>query len=436
MRIYLRNILRGSLALLARLTIWRFSPGVVGVTGSVGKTSAKIAIAAVLRSGRRVRAARGNLNNDFGLPLTILGDWSERDAVLVSREGSRGHLFRKSWFWCRVLCGSVVRLIFYPKKSYPEILVLEYGADKPGDIKYLLSIARPSVAVITAVGTIPVHVEFYSGQEEVAREKARLIEALPAAGFAVLNHDDNTVMRLQERTRAHVTTFGFEKGSEVILTRFEHRIIDGRPVGVSFKIEHIKSFVPVRIDGVFGRAHAYAAGAATAVGLIFGMNLVAISESLQHYVSAPGRMDLKKSVRDSYLLNDSYNASPLSMRAALATLRDLPGKRKIAILGDMLEVGKYAIDAHREVGRFAEKCADILITVGPRGKFIAEAAMRAGMHRDKVMSFDEAEEVIPMIDEELRTGDLVLVKGSHAMLLDQIAKAIDVENDIPTAIPA
>jgi len=318
------------------------------------------------------------------------------------------------------------RFLFLPKRAYPEILVLEYGADKPGDLKELIAIAKPSVSVITAVGEVPVHVEFYANQQEVAREKARLIECLPSAGFAVLNFDDPTVMALKDRTRAHLTTFGFNKGAEVELARFEHRVVEGEPMGISVKIVHSGSFVPVRIEGVFGKAHAYAAGAATAVGLIFGMNLVSISEALKHYVPAPGRMELRRAVKEALLLDDSYNASPLSMRAALETLQDLPAKRRIAVLGDMLEIGSYAMQAHEALGRPVSESVDILITVGPRARFIADGAVRAGMEKEKVFRFDEAEEAIDTVHDLLRKGDLVLVKGSHAMHLEQIVESIKI----------
>ncbi|MBI2888982.1 MAG: UDP-N-acetylmuramoyl-tripeptide--D-alanyl-D-alanine ligase [Candidatus Liptonbacteria bacterium] len=419
-------MLRWKLKTLARLTLWRFEPDIVGVTGSVGKTSAKLAIAAVLGAARRVRAAPGNLNNDLGLPVAILGEWGDAAARLVSREAPPGQPVRKAFFWFRVLCGGMAQFLFLPKKKYPEILVLEYGADKPGDIKELLSIARPSVSVITAIGEVPVHVEFYANPGEVAREKARLIESLPAAGFAVLNHDDPAVMALKDQTRAHVCTYGFGDGAEVALARFEHKVFEGKPLGISFKIEHGGSFVPVRLDNAFGRAHAYAAGAAASVGLIFGMNLVTISEALKRYVPAEGRMDLHAGVKESCVLDDSYNASPLSMRSALETLRDLPGTRRVAVLGDMLEIGSFAMQAHESAGRLAAKCADIIVTVGAHAKLIADAALHAGVPRDRIMSFDTAEDAANPVHNLIQKGDLVLVKGSHAMHLEEVVGEIKV----------
>lgn len=429
------KILRKILRRLARWTIWRYRPAVIGVTGSAGKTSTKLAIKAVLERDRRVRAASGNLNSDLGMPLTILGDWSEEDLALVSRATPRGtKTLAKMGFWIKVIVSSIWRIAFASARDYPEILILEYGADRPGDIKYLLSIARPNISVITAIGDIPVHVEFYAGPEEVAREKGRLIEYLPSGGFAILNADDDIVMNLQSRTRARVMTFGFDKNAEVRISRFENKVHNGLPVGISFKLEHGSAIVPVRIDNVFGRAHAYAAGAAAAIGLVFGMNLVTISEALAAYAPPAARMQLVSGIKYTQVIDDSYNASLIAMRSALETLAALPAKRKVAVLGDMLEIGKYTPEAHEAVGRLAAQDADVLFTVGPRAKFIAEAARAAGMKRAMIFSFDTAEEARKPVQDFIKRGDLILVKGSHSMHMDTIVEEIK-EVPVPMAMP-
>jgi UDP-N-acetylmuramoyl-tripeptide--D-alanyl-D-alanine ligase len=419
------TVLKKTLRKLARLMIWRYRPAIIGVTGSAGKTSAKLAIKAVLERDRRVRVSFGNLNSDLGLPLTILGDWSPEEFALVSRATPAGtKKIRKALFWMKVVFGSAWRIMFAHAGEYPEILILEYGADRPGDIKYLLSIARPNISVITAIGDIPVHVEYYGGPDEVAREKGRLIEYLPVGGFAILNGDDDVVMGLQSRTRARVMTFGFDKGVEVRISRFENKLKDGQLSGISFKLEHGSAVVPVRIDNVFGRAHAYAAGAAAAIGLAFGMNLVTISEALARYAPPESRMQLLPGIKYTSVIDDSYNASLIAMRSALETLAALPAKRKIAVLGDMLEIGKYTPEAHEMVGRLVAKDADVLFTVGPRAKFIAEAARGAGMKRAAIFSYDVVDEAITPIKNFIKKGDLVLVKGSHSMELHKIVDEI------------
>jgi UDP-N-acetylmuramoyl-tripeptide--D-alanyl-D-alanine ligase len=401
-------ILKRTLRVLARWTLRKYQPGIIGVTGSVGKTSTKEAIYCVLRNIRNVRMSGGNFNNEIGLPLAILGDYSKI-----------GGLF----FWCRVIGAAIFRLIV--RTDYPEILVLEYGADRPGDIKYLLDIAKPQIGVITAIGDIPAHVEFYSGPDAVAREKSKLVEALMAAGFAILNFDDEAVLDMKDRTRAHIITFGFGARSEVRVTNFENRSEQGRPAGISFKLEYAGSFVPVRLDDCFGKAQAYAAAAAAAAGLAFGMNLVKIAEALGYYQSPPHRQKILAGVKGSYIIDDSYNASPLSMHAAIDTVKSLKiDGRKIAVLGDMLEIGKYALDAHQEIGHRVAQVFDILFVIGPRAKFIADGAHENGLNKKNIFRFDTADNAKLKVQEIVKKGDLILVKASRALELDRIVEEI------------
>lgn len=403
----MKSLLRYILKILARATIQKYQPTVIGVTGSVGKTSTKEAIAATLGAIRRVRASYGNFNTEIGLPLTILGEWR-----------SAGGPF----FYLRVIFSSLARLVV--RAPYPELLVLEYAADRPGDIRYLLSIARPHIAVITAVGAVPVHVEFYPDIEGVAREKARLAEALPAAGFAILNSDDELVSALREKTRGHVTTFGFSPDAELRIANLEYRKERGRPVGISFKLVHGETFVPVRIPGTIGRPQAYAAAAAAAVGLIFGMHLGKIADALLYYQPPPHRGRLLPGGKGAIIIDDSYNASPLSMQEALVSLRELRGGRKIAVLGDMRELGKYSIPSHEALGKLAASALDALVTVGDHAKFIAETAHKAGLARRNIKSFATAEEARDEVLNLVRPGDIVLVKGSRAVKLEIIIEAL------------
>ncbi len=427
MKSALINALSWILKKIAQLTILKYRPGVIGVTGSVGKTSTKLAIAAVLGNERHVRFSPESHNTEIGFPLAIISEWSLRELELVSKTAPPGvRRPEKTLFWLKVICFGLWQLIVR-KKDYPEMLILEYGADRPGDLKKLIMIARPNLGVITAIGDIPVHVEFYSGPDEVAREKSRLVENLSSASFAILNHDDESVMNIKDRTRAHLITFGFTKGSDVRIVNFENRAeANGQPRGVAFKLEYGGSSVPVRLDGVFGRAQAYAAAAAAAVGAAFGVNLIKIAEALKNYKPAQGRMDLVAGIKSTWIIDDSYNASPLSMHVALDTLRSLPAKRKIAVLGDMLEIGQYAMQAHETIGNFLAPFVDLLVTVGPRAKFIAEGARANGFNRKKILSFDEAEDAEGKLEQILKPGDLVLFKASRAMHLEKLVEEVRV----------
>ncbi|MDE2001299.1 MAG: hypothetical protein KGI60_01880 [Patescibacteria group bacterium] len=396
--------------LIRRLAIWtirKYQPGVIAITGSVGKTSTKEAIFTVLSRHRSVRANRRNFNNELGVPLTILGDYANVGGA---------------WFWLKVIVSAIVRLLL-PLK-YPELLVLEYAVDKPGDMKYLVDIARPQIGVVTAIGDIPVHVEFFSGPEALAREKAKIVESLASTGFAVLNFDDETVYDMRDRTRAHIMTYGFGEGADVRISNYEVRMDGAMPAGISFKINYGGSFVPVRLDGCFGKAQAYAAAAGATLGIVFGLNLVKIAEALQSFQAPEGRGTILAGIKHSYIMDDAYNASPLSMHAAIDTLGRLEAKRKVAVLGDMLEIGKYTVEAHQSIGALVPEVFQILVTVGPRAKFIAESAQEKGMPAKAVFSFDTAEEAAPEVQKLIKKGDLILVKASHAIGLDTVIEEI------------
>ena len=407
----LLNILKYILRMLARATLARYSPGIVGITGSVGKTSTKEAVRTVLAAERTVRAPAKNFNNELGLPLAILGDWESAGGV---------------FFWLKVICVSIWRLIV-KSKEYPEVLVLEYAIDRPGDMKYLLEIARPHIGLFTAMGDVPVHVEFFTGPEAVMREKARLISQLPATGFAILNIDDPLVMEAKSQTRAQVMTFGFDEKADVRVTNFSNNF-DGKSGGISCKLTYGGSIVPVRIDRALGKAQAYSIGAAAVVGLIFGLNLVRIAEALSAYEAPAGRLKLVRGIRESFLIDDTYNAAPTAMHSALETLKSLNAKRKIAVLGDMLEIGKYTLEVHEGVGKLVKKIGiDMLLTVGIRGKLIAEAAIKEGMSDKAVFQFMDIYEATEFLEAKIQKGDLILVKGSQGVRLEKVVKELMAE---------
>ncbi|HTY39667.1 MAG TPA: UDP-N-acetylmuramoyl-tripeptide--D-alanyl-D-alanine ligase, partial [Candidatus Paceibacterota bacterium] len=371
MKAPLVKLLQALLKRLAQATMWRYRPGVVAITGSAGKTSAKLAIGAVLSAERSVRYARGNFNNELGVPLTILGDYEKIKGI---------------FFWPRVILRALWNLIV--TVDYPDILVLEYGVDHPGDMKYLISIASPNVSIVTGIGNIPPHVEFFKDPEALALEKVRIIECLPEAGYAILNADNELTMDYRDRTRANVLTFGFSKNANIQLSEFEYFFRGPDPQGIRFNISYGGTTVPIELDGAFGKPQAYAVGAAFGVGFIFGMTFTSMTSALRRYQPAEHRLNLEPGmIPGTYVIDDSYNASPLSMTAALETLDALPAKRRVAVLGDMLELGKYAVPAHEALGAQVAKAVNVLVTVGPRAKFVAESARKAGLKRANIYSF-------------------------------------------------
>ncbi len=405
------SLLKKKLKIIARLTLRKYNPGIVGITGNIGKTSAKEAVGAVLSSARRVRASSKNFNNELGLPLSIIGDWETVGGPL---------------FWVKVFLKSFTQLIVKNKK-YPEIIVLEYGVDRAGDMKYLLDIARPQIGVFTAMGDeMPVHIEFFSGLEAIVKEKTKLLSQLPTTGFGVLNIDDEKVMTAREYTRANVITFGFSEKADMRISAFSNYVSEDDG-GISFKLTYGGSVVPVKIEGGLGRAPAYSAAIGASIGLIFGMNLIKISEALSHFIPPNGRERVIRGIRRSIIIDDTYNASPSATKEALMTLKSLDAKRKIAVLGDMLELGKYTLEEHQSLGRMIPESADILITVGIRAKIIAESAEKAGFSKKKIFAFTNIHEAAMQLQQKVQRGDLILVKGSQGVRMERVVKEIMAE---------
>lgn len=416
MKIFLEKIWKRILLALVKLHIKKYKPFIIGITGSVGKTSTREAIKAVVGSQKRVRTAAGSLNNEFGFALTVFGDW---DKEYFGKGSSSG-------LWLRVFFAGLFGLLF--RKDKPEVYILEYGADHPDDIKKLVRAVKPNIAVVTAIGKLPVHVEFFSDPEAVAREKSRLIEALEPTDYAILNSDDDVVLDMKKKTKATVITFGFEEGAEARISNFSYKTDGNAPLGASFKLHYgPNSFVPVNVMGSLGQSQAYAAAAAAAVGVAMDINLVETSDALSYYDGPKGRLKILAGVKNSWLIDDTYNASPASMRLALSVLRELPAKRRIAVLGDMLELGEYTVQVHQAIGDLAGRFVDLLICVGSRAKFIADSARRSlgeGGFGENVFTFETSEEAKKKAQELIQEGDLILVKGSQGMRMEKIVEEI------------
>lgn len=412
MKPFLKKKLQFALKTLAKWTILRYKPGIIGVTGSVGKTSAKEAIRAVLGREKRVRSAPKNFNNEIGLPLAVLGNWRDAGGV---------------FFWARVIIFSFFRL-FVNLPKYPKFLILEYGIDRPGDMKGLLQIARPQIGVLTPIGEVPAHIEFFSGKDAVLKEKLRLIQSLPVTGFAIINSDTEEAKKAAAETRARVIKFGFSQDADLRIINCQSRV-HKNGAQTNFKLSYGGSVVPVKLEGVVGESQVVASAAAAAVGIAFGLNLVKISEALVAHSPPLGRMRAILGAKETIIIDDTYNSSPLAAESALAAVKELEAKRKIAVLGDMLELGKYTIDAHEEVGRITAKIVHKLITVGTRAKFIAEAAQNAGMTREKIVSFNKLDDAVSFLQNIMEEGDLILVKGSQGVRMEKIVRAIMRDSD-------
>ncbi|MEK7606703.1 MAG: Mur ligase family protein [Patescibacteria group bacterium] len=406
----MKYILALKLQFLARLILKKYQPRIIAITGSVGKTSVKDAIFAVVSKQISAWRSPANYNNELGVPLAIIG----------ARSGGRS-----VFAWLGVFLRAL-RIIFFPF-SYPKILVLEMGADHPGDIQKLALLAVPEMSVVTAVSSA--HTEFFGDIKRVAEEKGRIIDALPRIGVAILNRDDDLAYAMAARSKGRVVTYGFRDGSDVQAREMKMR--SGGPYslgGVSFTLRHQGNSLTVFLPGVAGRQHVFAALAAAAAGFSFGMTLAAVVEGLGAYTPPAGRMRLLPGIKNTILIDDTYNASPRAALEALLALKSLAdargGARRIAVLGDMLELGGETENAHREVGARAAESADMLIGVGEASRFLCEEAQKCGMSKSTVAHFHTAAEAGHWLQDEVRSGDVVLVKGSQGVRMERIVKEV------------
>ena len=412
----LTSLLHYLLKVFAQKIIRKYHPDVVGITGSVGKTSAKEAIAEVLRSRFSIRANNKNYNNEVGVPLTIIGF-----------EKTPG---RSLWGWFLVFI-KALKLVLIRDAHYPQMLVLEMGADKPGDIQYLTEIAPCKVGVLTFISHA--HTEYFKTIKKIAQEKRVIISHLQTDGFAVLNYDNSMVMENANVTKAEIVTYGFKDGADLQATDLNVLMSeDGRrPIGFNYKINYKGNIVPVYLPEIISPSFIPATLASLAVATVFGINLVDAAEALRRLKPIPGHMRAIPGIKNTLLIDDTYNSSPAAVKAALTTLAGIKiyeGSKRIAALADMLELGPETEISHREIGhQVVEAGIDYLITVGPASRITAEDAKEAGMDPDRVVSFSDSNEAGKFLQEIMTKGDAVLIKGSQSMRMEKVVKEVMAE---------
>jgi UDP-N-acetylmuramoyl-tripeptide--D-alanyl-D-alanine ligase len=355
----------------------RFTPLVVGITGSIAKTSTKEAVAAVLATTFTTLKSEGNQNNEVGLPLTVLRLGPEHGAA-----------------------------------------VLEMGMYVGGEIADLAAIGRPSIGVVTAVQ--PVHLSRIGSIEAVERAKGELLEALPADGSAILNADDPIVDRMDRRTPARALRYGLWSVADV---RAEHVTSEGLG-GMRFELVTPAGRREVAIAAL-GRLSVHNALAGAAVGIAAGLDLDRIVAGLRAGWGAPHRAEVVR-LRGATIVDDSYNASPGSMLAALDLLAGLPG-RHVAVLGEMLELGDAHDAGHQAVGEAAAATAELLIVVGHGARGIVDGATAAGLDPARIHHVADDEDALEILRPRLREGDTVLVKASRGIGLDRLVDALRLE---------
>lgn len=408
------KLLEKTLKRLSIRIIKKYDPTIIGITGSYGKSSCKEAIYAVVSKFKKSRTAYGNFNNELGFPLAIIGDFKQVSGKL---------------FWIKAVLTGIRAVLF--RVDYPEILVLEYAADRPGDLDYLIEIAKPHISVISGISKYPVHVEYYPSPKDVVTEKSKLIKCLSEKDFAVINADDEFTKLLGKDTKAKSVFFGFNKLSDVLINDFENNVEKGAPKGISFKLVSDNKILPIKLSGVLGKAQSYAFASAIAVAEILELDLFAAKEALQGFKSLPGRANIIKGVRGSWLIDDTYNASPAAMFGAIEALAETKSDRKIAVLGHMAELGNLTAEVHREVGKaVAGNKIDLLFLIGEKSYKIAEGAIAEGMEENRIKKFSnliEAQKYIPSI---AGPNDLILIKGSQSARMEKITYSLMAEPEL------
>lgn len=408
----------------AKLILRKYNPKIIAVTGSVGKTSTKDAIYTVVTQVAHVRKSDKSFNSDIGIPLTILG---------------LSNAWSNPLKWAQNLLDGLALYLFSSKYpgSYPEWLILEVGADRPGDIKSLVKWLKADIVVITRLPDVPVHVEFFDSVQDVIDEKASLINTLKPDGTLILYGDEPSARNLRTHPKAqNVLTFGFSEGCDIRGTDaavLKETVNKGKlvewPLGMRANIHMDGATFPVEILGAVGDHVVLPALAAAAVAKVLGRSGQDIAEAVAQYRTPPGRMHLIRGIKDSLIVDDTYNSSPAASIAALDALAHIPhqGGRKIAIMGDMLELGRYSFDEHRKVGAYVAKIADMLVTIGFRARDIAASALDNGMTDGLIFQYEDSDQAKEELKNMILEGDLILIKGSQSMRMEVIVAELMAE---------
>ncbi|MCK4635699.1 MAG: UDP-N-acetylmuramoyl-tripeptide--D-alanyl-D-alanine ligase [Candidatus Moranbacteria bacterium] len=400
------------LKFMAKTILWRHEPFVIAVTGSIGKTTTKEAIYHLVKTEYRTWTAKKNFNNEIGVPLTIIG--AECGASSLS------DFFQISKMWLKTLLGVI---------KYPKMLVLELGIDRPDDMNYLLSIVKIDIAVVNHITNV--HQEFFKNIDQIAKEKGKIVEKLKKSsngGFAILNEDDPRVKKMASRTNGGVMTYGYSDEADLYASDISQIFENNKFQGLSFKLNYEGKSIPIRLKHVLADYHIYAVLVAIAVGNVLKINMVDLAEQVNSFHPPVGRMNSLEGINSSMVIDDTYNSSPKATEAAINSLSNIPNQRKIAVLGDMLELGKdEARDHKRVVKLLSENNIEIIFLVGRR-------MMEAGNFFEKsenntiVKFFDSPLEAGNELRKIVKSGDLILVKGSQGMRMEKVVERIIQDN--------
>lgn len=408
-RLIAKNLLTGLFVGLAKVILTKYQPKIVVITGSIGKTSTKEALYTILR--RFVSVRKNTIQgNNLGLALSIIGGDPEPKPLNYLQTIWKG-----------------INLVLL-KAPYPKWLILELSVREPGDLRLITPWLTPDSVIVTYFGLMPPHIEFFKSREHLIDEKLKIIARLKKGGTVYLNADDPNFEYVKSKIKASIVTFGLTAGVNVLGSNVQTIYENDFPSGMNFKVNLEGHSLPVNIKGALGKNHVCAFLASVALASRERFNLIEASQAAENYSAPWGRMRLSLGKQGALIIDDSYNSSPKALEEALNTLRDIktPG-RKIAVLGDMLELGRDTYENHKQMGALAAKTANQLVTIGFRARGFGEGA--AGlMPSGNIFEFEDPRQVINFLKNSIKPGDVILVKGSRIMHLEKIVEEIKAEN--------
>ncbi|MCB9810873.1 MAG: UDP-N-acetylmuramoyl-tripeptide--D-alanyl-D-alanine ligase [Candidatus Nomurabacteria bacterium] len=408
MKKFLKSVVVRILTFEAKRLLNRRRPVIVAVTGSVGKTAAKDAIYSILKNHYVTRKSEKSFNSEIGVPLTVLG---------------LPNAWNNPFLWLKNIVDGFFIAFF--AKDYPEYLIIEAGIDRPNDMVNLTKWLKPHIVVLTRLPDVPVHVEYFASPEAVVEEKLRLVDALDPEGVIVYNHDDEIIQSKLPEFRHKAIGFSRYLSSHFLAGKDQIYYRDDVPAGISFVIDNLGDKYEVKVAGAVGVQYVYTCAAAIATAVSCGVSVAEAAKALEEYLPPPGRMNILAGIKGTVIIDDSYNASPAATVQALATLKEIRyAKRKIAVLGDMLELGQFSAREHEKIGEFVPHCADVLFTVGVRARSMAEASLNNGLSDKTVYQYDDAARAGRELQAFIKPGDVILIKGSQGVRAERIVEEI------------
>ena len=420
MKSTLRTLVIRILTAEARVLLRRHKPTLIAITGSVGKTSTKDAIYDAIKDSVHARKSQKSFNSEIGVPLTILGLPTGWDNPA-------------RWLW-NIIDGAFTAFF---SRQYPKVLVLETGVDTPGDMQQLTRWLKPDIVVLTRLPNVPVHVEQFKGPEAVIEEKMKLVHGMKAGGVLVYNHDDELIKQQLPDVRQKTIGYGRYLPTDVKVSKDQVYYTGKVPAGITFNLTYGADSIEVSLPGVVGVQHSLGCAAAVAVAQQLNISLTQAAAGLSKLVTPPGRLKIIPGIKGSVLLDDTYNSSPIAVEHALETLSELKhATRRIAVLGDMLELGKYSSDEHKRIGKRVGEVCDVLLTIGVRARGFAAGALANGLDDETVFQYDNAARAGRELQIMLRPGDVVLIKASQGIRAERIVEEVMAEPEKATELLA